>query len=61
MTWAERIKISREKLLLTQEELAKEINVSFATINRWENAHNEPSAKHKRALIAFFKKEKIEC
>jgi putative transcriptional regulator len=27
----------------SQEELARELGVSFATVNRWENGHTEPS------------------
>ena len=27
----------------SQEQLAAELGVSFATVNRWENGHTEPS------------------
>lgn len=37
------IKIIREKLNLTQEQLAEKIGVSFCTVNRWENGHSSPS------------------
>ena len=36
MTFAEMVKFVRAKLLLSQEDLANKIGVSFATINRWE-------------------------
>jgi len=33
----------RQKLNMTQEEFAHEIAVTVSTVNRWENAHAEPS------------------
>ena len=33
----------RQKLGMTQEEFAHEIAVTVSTVNRWENAHAEPS------------------
>ena len=40
----------RTRLRLSQEELAARLNVSFATVNRWENAKSEPQAAQKMAL-----------
>lgn len=37
------IKVIRNYLNKTQNEFAEMINVSFATINRWENGHDSPS------------------
>ena len=42
MTFADKVKYVRMKLYLSQSQLAKEIGVSFATINRWENKDLEP-------------------
>lgn len=39
MTFAEKVKFVRGKLLLSQEALAKEVGVSYPTLNRWENGH----------------------
>lgn len=36
MTFAEKVKFVRGKLQLSQIGLAKELNVSNVTINRWE-------------------------
>ena len=33
----------RQKLSLTQEELAHALDMTLASVNRWENAHAEPS------------------
>lgn len=43
MTFGERVKQVRSELKLSQEDMAKELGVSFATINRWENSHNNPT------------------
>jgi len=37
------IRSLRQKLSMTQEEFAHEIAVTVSTVNRWENAHAEPS------------------
>ena len=42
MTFADKVKHVRMKLYLSQMQLAKEIGVSFATVNRWENQGIEP-------------------
>ena len=43
MKYAEIVILIRVKLNLTQDELAKILNVSFATVNRWENGWFNPS------------------
>jgi len=37
------IRSLRQKLGMTQEEFAHEVAVTVSTVNRWENAHAEPS------------------
>lgn len=37
------IKIVRKELNISQEQLARDLNVSYTTINRWENARRTPS------------------
>lgn len=49
----------RKQLGITQEQLARELNISFSTINRWENAHTIPSKLAKMRLVEFCKKEDI--
>ncbi len=41
--YPDRIKCLRAKLGLSQQRLASELGVSFATVNRWENAQARPS------------------
>lgn len=43
MNFDEIIKAIRKELGLSQEVLAHELNISFATLNRWENKRNLPS------------------
>jgi DNA-binding transcriptional regulator YiaG len=37
------IRSLRQRFGMTQEEFAHEIAVTVSTVNRWENAHAEPS------------------
>lgn len=37
------VKLVREKMGVSQEELARALNVSFASVNRWENGKNHPN------------------
>ena len=39
MDYPEIIKLIRGHLNLSQEDLARELEVSFATVNRWENGN----------------------
>ena len=59
MDYASLIKRIRNELLLTQTEFADKIGVAFATVNRWENGHNEPSMKVKRKLRDICKRNNI--
>jgi putative transcriptional regulator len=42
-SFAAQVKKARQKLGYSQKRMAKELGVSFATVNRWENKHTEPS------------------
>ncbi|MDR3349825.1 MAG: helix-turn-helix domain-containing protein [Acidaminococcales bacterium] len=43
MTIAEILKAMRNELSISQEMLARDLTVSFATLNRWENRRANPS------------------
>ena len=60
MTYSEGIKALRLKMLLTQTELADKLGVAFATVNRWEKGHHEPTMKEKRKLAPMFRKHGIK-
>ena len=53
MTYSEKIKTAREKLLLTQEEFAAELGVNSITVCRWETGKCEPTLKAKRVFRDF--------
>lgn len=59
MEYKEMIKALREKLIISQEELAKMLGVSFVSVNRWENGHHEPTIKVKRKLMDLIKENNI--
>lgn len=58
--YAEVIKKLRDKMLLSQEEFAKVLGVSYASINRWENGKHEPTIKIKRKLRSLFNEYNID-
>jgi transcriptional regulator with XRE-family HTH domain len=47
------IKDVRKQLEMSQEQLAKALNVSFSTINRWENGKAEPSNLAQKTFFDF--------
>lgn len=58
--YPDKIKRLRLKMLLTQEEFAHFLGVSFESVNRWENGKNEPTMKIKRRLAELFSQWNIE-
>ena len=50
---AARIQRLRTRLGLSQEQLARQLGVSFATVNRWESGRTQMSARAGRALAEF--------
>lgn len=38
---------------MSQEDLARQLGVSYATVNRWENGHSRPSKLAVAQLSAF--------
>ena len=51
------VKEIRKQLGLSQEDLARELGVSFATINRWENGRSAPSKLAKAQLMTLCEKK----
>lgn len=43
MSFSNDIKMIRQKGLLSQQDFAKVLGVSFATINRWESGKSKPT------------------
>ena len=49
-----RLKLAREQAKLTQEQLAKELDVGGSTINSWEVKRTEPGIDMLLTLAEFF-------
>lgn len=60
MDYSIKIKELREKLIISQKDLAEILNVSVVTVNRWENSKFEPTLKAKRSLNELFIKYEIK-
>lgn len=59
INYAIKIKEYRQIKLLTQEDLAKVLNVSVTSITRWENGKFEPTMAVKRKLKKLFEEAGI--
>ena len=60
MSFSEDIKRIRRKAFLTQEGFAKEIGVSFATVNRWETGKAKPNLKTMKLIDDYCKRNEID-
>ena len=50
------VKEVRKQLSLSQEALARELGVSYTTINRWEKGVSKPSRLAEAQFVSFFEK-----
>ena len=53
MMFAEQIRIIRQKLFMTQEALATELEVALTTVNRWETGKSKPNLMTMKKIKAF--------
>ena len=56
MTISEKLKIIQKMSGLTQEKLAKELGVSFVTLNRWINKRSAPRKKTVERIDVLYRK-----
>ena len=54
INYALKIKEYRQRKFLTQEDLAKVLNVSVTSVTRWENGKFEPAMQIKKRLYQLF-------
>lgn len=59
MNFPSAVKMLREKTGMSQEGLARALDVSFATINRWENGKTQPNKLTKSVFLSFCEKHGI--
>lgn len=60
MDLAKKIKEIRLHNFLSQEEFAKILGVSYATVNRWETGRTIPNIKALKKLADYCKTENID-
>lgn len=60
MGFSEKIKNLRQERLLSQEAFAKELGVSFATVNRWETGKTQLTYKALRTIKEYCEKNNVE-
>lgn len=60
MNLSENIKLIRQKSLLSQETFAKELGVSFATVNRWESGKTRPTYKTMKLIDDYCRDNNID-
>ena len=53
MTLSECIKMMRQRAFLSQEAFAKELNVSLASVNRWEVGKSKPNLIAMKAIKEY--------
>ncbi|HEM2695189.1 helix-turn-helix transcriptional regulator [Streptococcus agalactiae] len=60
MDIGKKIKQIRKSMFLTQEEFAEKLNVSFCTVNRWENNKAIPNLNALKKIKHFCEENEIE-
>ena len=60
MEFSQLVRIVRNQLDLSQEQLARNLNISFSTVNRWENGKTVPIPMAKEAFLQFCQKHNID-
>lgn len=60
MSFSEFVVSVRKRLQLSQKQLAVAINVSYSTVNRWENGHVVPSNLAVKSFYDFCENNFIE-
>ena len=60
MSFSIDIKTLRQKSLMSQEDFAKALGVSFTTVNRWECGKSKPSYKAMKQIDEYCKANGID-
>lgn len=60
MEFAEALKRGREQMKLSQTKLAAKLEITPATVNRWECGHFAPNHLYKAALINYFEENNVD-
>ena len=60
MTFAEELRRIRQRSFLSQEAFAKEVNVSFSTVNRWKTGKTRPNLMAMKSIKYYCEKNKVD-
>lgn len=60
MVYSEEIKRIRQKCFLSQEAFARELNVSFSSVNRWEDGKSKPNMAAMKKIKEFCELQNID-
>lgn len=60
MSFSEFVKNVRTQLGMTQDQLARQLNISFSTINRWENGKTYPNKLTRKFFYEYCKENGIK-
>lgn len=60
MGFPDEIKKIRQRCFLTQIEFAKEVQVSFSTVNRWEGGKSKPNLTAMKNIKKFCLKNNVD-
>ena len=60
MNFCNKVRKIRLTCLLSQTEFAKELGVSFSTVNRWETGKTLPNYQKLKKIKTFCEKNNIE-
>lgn len=59
MSLSEEIKNIRMKLFLSQVSFAEALNISFSTVNRWENGKGKPNLTAMKSILKYCEENQI--
>ncbi|MDD3831660.1 MAG: helix-turn-helix transcriptional regulator [Clostridia bacterium] len=59
MEFKDKVLQTRLQLNISQETLARELGITFATVNRWENGHMKPSILLENKFNQFCKNNDV--
>ncbi len=59
MKYSQILKELRDKLFMTQTELAQMLGVSYTTVCRWETGVSKPRMKNRKQIVQLCKENNI--
>ena len=60
MSLSDELKSIRQHSFLSQEAFARELNVSFSSVNRWEGGRAKPNIAAMKSIQAFCESHNID-